>query len=73
MTNINTMTNKFVIFSVFQKKFDGTYNFAEALKFINVEQVNAHSAIDDAKMLAKMVTHLYNRGAQLLQVTDWRH
>lgn len=48
--------------------------FAEALQLIGIKQIgNAHSAIDDTKTLAEMMLHLYNRGAKLVQATDWRN
>lgn len=48
------------------------FDFVEALKFIGIERIgNLHSAIENAKSLAKLITHLYYRGARLEQVTNW--
>lgn len=59
-------------FSFLQNEYPGMFTFDEALKLINIERIgNLHSAIDNAKSLAKMVTHLYHYGAKLVQVTDW--
>lgn len=59
---------------IFQDTYSVKTTFGEALKLINIEQVgHAHSAIDDARSLAKMIMHLYNRGAAFRRVTDWRY
>lgn len=59
---------------LFQKTYLVKTTFAEALKLINIEQVgHAHSGIDDAKTLAKMMKHLYERGVNFGRVTDWRN
>lgn len=48
-------------------------NFADALKLINLKQVGrAHSAIDGAKSLVKMVKNLCDRGVEFDRLTDWR-
>lgn len=58
---------------IFQRTYPGRYTFAEAIKYVSIEQVgDAHSAIGDAKTLAKMLQHLYRRGANLTQLTDWQ-
>lgn len=50
------------------------FNFQEALDVINVKQTgNAHSGIDDARTLSKMVLNLYHSGAIFNHVTDWRN
>lgn len=56
-----------------QRTHPGRYTFSEALKFIDIEQdVNAHSAIADAKNLVKMMVSLNISGAQISQATDWK-
>lgn len=56
-----------------QRRYPGKFTFATALQYIGIVQVgNAHSAIDDAKTLATMMSHLYNNGAEISKVTDWR-
>lgn len=62
------------LFSFLKKTYLARMTFAEALNVINIEQVGrAHSAIDDAHSLAKMITHLYHRSPRFGQVTDWRN
>lgn len=55
----------------FQRKHPGRYTFSTALKFIDIKQnVDAHSAIADAKDLVKMMVSLKISGAQISQATD---
>ncbi|XP_055299820.1 ERI1 exoribonuclease 2-like [Sitodiplosis mosellana] len=59
---------------IFERKHPGRYTFQEALDFISIKQTgNAHSAIDDARTLAKMVLNLYRSGAEFHKVTDWKN
>lgn len=59
--------------SIFQKLHSADMNFADALKLINLKQVGrAHSAIDGAKSLVKMVKNLCDRGVEFDRLTDWR-
>lgn len=46
--------------------------FSDALKQIGVEQTGqAHTAIDDARNLAKMVMRLNAMGADFTRATTW--
>lgn len=65
---------KSIFFFSTKRKHPGRYTFQEALENINIKQTGtAHSAIDDAKTLAKMVSNLYQSGAKFSEVTDWRN
>lgn len=63
-----------IIYLQFQKVYPGKFTFDEALKHINISQAGqAHSGIDDAKTLAKMMIKLYKvRPSFFDRATDWR-
>lgn len=57
---------------LFQRKYPGEYTFEEALKHANIVQTgNAHSAIDDAKTLARLMINLYKAEANISAVTNY--
>lgn len=65
-----------IIFLTFfgkQRKYGlGRCKFSEALTCAKIETVGStHSGIDDATNLAKLVTHLVDRGIQFNRVDDY--
>lgn len=58
----------------FQNKCHIKRKFEQALAHMNIIRTgNAHSAIDDAKMLAKLMNRLNQKGARINVVTTYHY
>lgn len=62
-----------IYFSHLQKEYElGRCKFSEALQCAGIYTVGqAHSAVNDAENLAKLVVHLTKRGAQFNTTTNY--